>query len=292
MNLYAPPEKAPSPFGETGEFKYSRENFQTISQLVRAHAGIVMPPEKAMLIFSRLTKLLRQRGMNDFSDYIELIRHDSEERRHAIEALTTNHTFFFREPHHFEHFAQDVRPALLDKLRHKRRVRMWSCASSSGQEVYSLAMTLLGTDRSQFQQILGGDIALLATDLAQKVLDEGQRAEYPLEQLREIPSEYASIWTQASKDRFRIDPRLTGIVRFRQLNLLDAWPIKNSFDVIFCRNVTIYFDEPTKEQLLARLADHLELGGYLYIGHSERVPESVAPRFEPVGQTAFRKIRP
>ena len=279
-----------SPFGATGEFRYSQSDFETISNLVRAHAGIVMPPEKAMLIFSRLTKLLRQRGMTDFKDYIELIRHDSEERRQAIEALTTNHTFFFREPHHFEHFSREVRPALINKLRAGKRVRMWSSASSSGQEVYSLAMTMLGTDRSQFQQILGGDLALLATDLAQKVLDEGSKGEYPIEQLREIPDDLAGIWARAGKGSFQIDPRLVNLVRFRRLNLLDAWPIKNRFDVIFCRNVTIYFDEPTKETLLGRLADHLEPGGHLYIGHSERIPESVAHQFAPVGQTAFRKI--
>lgn len=279
-----------SPFGATGEFRYSQSDFETISNLVRAHAGIVMPPEKAMLIFSRLTKLLRQRGMTDFKDYIELIRHDSDERRQAIEALTTNHTFFFREPHHFEHFSREVRPTLINRLRAGKRVRMWSSASSSGQEVYSLAMTMLGTDRSQFQQILGGDVALLATDLAQKVLDEGSKGEYPIEQLREIPDDLAGIWTRAGKSSFQIDPRLVNLVRFRRLNLLDAWPIKNRFDVIFCRNVTIYFDEPTKETLLGRLADHLEPGGHLYIGHSERIPESVAHQFAPVGQTAFRKI--
>lgn len=279
-----------SPFGATGEFSYTQSDFETISNLVHAHAGIVMPPEKAMLIFSRLTKLLRQRGITSFKDYVAIIRTDSAERRQAIEALTTNHTFFFREPHHFEHFRSEVRPALIDKLRAGGRVRMWSSASSSGQEVYSLAMTLLGTERSLFQQILGGDIALLATDLAQKVLDEGSRGEYPIEQLREIPSELSNIWTRTTKSSFQIDPRLVNLVRFRRLNLLDAWPIKNRFDVIFCRNVTIYFDEPTKEVLLGRLADQLLPGGILYIGHSERIPESVAPQFAPVGQTAFRKL--
>lgn len=279
-----------SPFETTGEFHYSQANFETISHLVHAHAGIVMPPEKAMLIFSRLTKLLRQRGLTDFSDYIEIIRRDSDERRQAIEALTTNHTFFFREPHHFEHFEHDVRPTLIDKLRHGQRVRMWSSASSSGQEVYSLAMTLLGTDKAQFQQILKGDVALLATDLANKVIEEGRKGEYPIEQLGEIPSRYASLWTRVTRSSFQIDPRLLDLVRFRRLNLLDAWPIKNRFDVIFCRNVTIYFDEPTKETLLGRLADHLETGGFLYIGHSERIPESVAHQFVPVGQTAFRKV--
>ena len=277
-------------FPGTGEFVYTQKDFEVVSALIHAHAGIVMPREKAMLIFSRFTKLLRARGMRSFSDYVELIRHDAAERKIAIESLTTNHTAFFREVHHFHHFEEHVRDALIAKLTAGQRVRLWSSAASTGEEVYSLALTLLGTNNQVARQILSGDLAILATDLAQHCIDAGMRGQYPVTTLKDIPGPLANLWTTTSGSSFTIDKRIRDLVRFRRLNLLDPWPIKQQFDVIFCRNVMIYFDEPTKETLLHRLTDHLARDGILYIGHSERVPPSVADRLAPVGQTTFRKI--
>ena len=279
-----------TPFPGTGEFVYTQADFEVVSALIHAHAGIVMPREKAMLIFSRFTKLLRARGMRVFSDYVELIRHDAAERKIALESLTTNHTAFFREVHHFHHFEEHVRDALIEKLAAKKRVRLWSSAASTGEEVYSLALTLLGTNNQVARQILSGDLAILATDLAQHCIDAGMRGQYPVTTLKDIPGPLASLWTTTAGSSFTIDKRIRDLVRFRRLNLLDPWPIKQQFDVIFCRNVMIYFDEPTKETLLHRLTDHLLRDGILYIGHSERVPPSVQERLAPVGQTTFRKI--
>ncbi len=275
-------------FPGTGEFVYTQADFEMISTLIHAHAGIVMPREKAMLIFSRFTKLLRAQGLRSFSDYVEMIRTNSAERKIAIEALTTNHTNFFRESHHFDHFEEQVRSTLIDELRSKQRVRMWSSASSSGEEAYSLAM--MGTNSQLARQILDADIAILATDLAQHCIDAGIKGEYSSASLRDIPKPLAEMWTSNVGSNFLIDKRLRDIVRFRRLNLLDPWPIKQKFDVIFCRNVMIYFDDVTKETLLHRLTDHLAEGGYLYIGHSERVPSTLASRLVSVGQTTFRKV--
>ena len=277
-------------FPGTGEFVYTQADFEVVSALIHAHAGIVMPREKAMLIFSRFTKLLRARGLRVFADYVELIRQDSAERKIAIESLTTNHTAFFREVHHFHHFEEQVREKLIAKLAAKQRVRLWSSAASTGEEVYSLALTLLGTNASAARQILSGDLAILATDLAQHCVDAGTRGQYPVTTLKDIPKPLAELWTQTSGSTFTVDKRVRDMIRFRRLNLLDPWPIKHEFDVIFCRNVMIYFDEPTKETLLHRLTDHLMRDGIMYIGHSERVPPSVADRLAPVGQTTFRKI--
>lgn len=277
-------------FPGTGEFTYTQADFEMIASLIYAHAGIVMTREKAMLIFSRFTKLLRARGMRVFAEYVELIRNDSAERRIAVEALTTNHTRFFREDHHFTHFEREVRPHLIEKLQTKQRVRLWSAGSSTGEEVYSLAMTLLGKDKQFLRQIQTGDVAILASDLAQHVLDTASGGEYPAEAVQDIPAAMAEQWTSIRNNRLTIAQPVRDLVRFRRLNLLEPWPIQNRFDVIFCRNVMIYFDEPTKEMLIGRFADHLLDGGYLYIGHSERVPSSLSERLVSDGQTIFRKV--
>jgi chemotaxis protein methyltransferase CheR len=256
-------------FPGMGEFTYTQTDFEMIASLIYTHAGIVMTREKAMLIFSRYTKLLRARDMRVFADYVELIRTDSTERRVAIEALTTNHTRFFREDHHFTHFERQVRPHLIEKLQAKQRVRMWSAGSSSGEEVYSLTMTMLGRDRQFLHQIASGDMATLATDLAQHVLDTAIRGEYPASAAEDIPPALSELWTRCYGSKLEIVPQVRELIRFRRLNLLDAWPIKNRFDVIFCRNVMIYFDEAEQKRLIEKFYRCLNSEGYLFVGHAE-----------------------
>jgi len=275
----------------TTELPYAHADFQAIAKMVHAHAGICLPDGKAMLVYSRLVRLVRESRLASFADYVELIRHDAAERGRAIEALTTNHTKFFREDHHFHHFEDVVRPELVDRLRHRGRVRMWSCASSSGEEVYSLAMVLLGTDRREAREIAKGDLALLATDLSQNVLDIGTAGVYSGNIAEDVPQKYLDLWTEPAGNDRRIVREVRDMVRFRKLNLLNPWPLKGLFDVIFCRNVMIYFDDPTKAMLLGRLADQLAPGGHLYIGHSERLIGDSVGQFESMGQTIYRKRR-
>jgi chemotaxis protein methyltransferase CheR len=279
----------PIQFGDQHEYPYTHDDFRAIAAMVHAHAGICMPESKAMLIYSRLTKLVRERGIADFAQYVDLIRADTGERARAIEALTTNHTKFFREIHHFDHFEQHVRPALADRLIAGGRVRLWSSAASSGEEPYSLAMTMLGTEKNRALQIAKSDIALLGTDLAEHVLRTAAEGVYPAAVADDIPDRYANVWTRRDGASLMIAKPLKGLVRFRKLNLLNSWPMKGKFDVIFCRNVMIYFDEPTKELLLRRLSDQLVPGGHLYIGHSERLIGSTAASFSSIGQTIYRK---
>jgi len=271
------------------EIVYTDEDFQAISRMVHAHAGICLPDGKSMLVYSRLTKLVREQSLGNFRDYIALIRNDAAERTRAIEALTTNHTKFFREDHHFTHFEEEVRPKLIARLQQGERVRMWSSAASSGEEIYSLAMVLLGTDRREARRIAEGDLALLATDLSQSVLATGAAGTYPLAAAGDIPEKFIGLWAECRGSSLTIAEELRALVRFRKLNLLTPWPIKGLFDVIFCRNVMIYFDDPTKATLLNRLADQLAPGGYLYIGHSERLVGDSAGRFRSIGQTIYRK---
>lgn len=272
------------------DFDYKLEDFRALSKLVYADAGIVMPEGKAMLIYSRLTKFLRERGCATFAEYIRILSLDSDERRRAINALTTNHTKFFRENHHFQHFAREVRPALVKRALAGERVRMWSAGCSSGEEVYSLIMTLLGEDKALAQRIAAADIALLASDLADHVITTGKAATYPAAAAEEMPPRLKQNWVKADGPNIVMSETVQRLVRFRRLNLLGDWPLKGMFDIIFCRNVMIYFDEPTKAKLLDRLCAALEPGGYLYIGHSERLVGPAAQFCEPVGPTIYRKV--
>jgi chemotaxis protein methyltransferase CheR len=281
---------AKSPYEGAVDFSYSREDFQALSKLVYADAGIVMPEGKAMLIYSRLTKYLREREVTTFAEYLRLLNTDADERRRAINALTTNHTKFFRENHHFEHFAREVRPVLVRRALGGGRVRMWSAGCSSGEEVYSLIMTLLGDDKTMGQRIAGSDIALLASDLADHVIEAGNAATYPAHVTEEMPLRLKQNWVVTNGANITMSDTVRSLVRFRQLNLLGDWPLKGMFDVIFCRNVMIYFDEPTKAKLLDRLCATLQPGGFLYIGHSERLVGPAAQYCEPVGPTIYRKI--
>jgi chemotaxis protein methyltransferase CheR len=286
MNAFAPVK---NPFDGANDFVYNKDDFHALSELVYAEAGIVMPEGKAMLIYSRLTKYLRERGVTTFADYIAILNSDPDERRRAIGALTTNHTKFFRENHHFDHFAQNVRPALIRRALTGGRVRMWSAGCSSGEEVYSLTMTLLGEDKANARRIAESDIAILASDLADHVIGTGRAATYPASSADEMPVKLKQNWVVKNGANVTMSDTVRNLVRFRQLNLLGNWPLKGMFDVIFCRNVMIYFDEPTKERLLDRLCAKLQPGGYLYIGHSERLVGPAARVCEPVGPTIYRK---
>lgn len=278
-----------SPFEGENAHVFSRGDFDTISKLIYRESGNVLPPGKAMLVYSRLARRLRERNLPTFSDYIGLIRQDDDERRIAVALLTTNHTYFFREDHHFDHFRDNVRNGLIERAKSGETVRFWSAGCSSGEEVYSLAFTLLGPDRSTGIQLSQRPFAFLASDLTDSVLEMGKAGIYPQAALDPVPAALRSNWTKAIGKDIQIADHVRKMVRFRRLNLLGEWPFTREFQVIFCRNVMIYFDEPTKEDLVERLAANLEPGGLLYIGHSERLPGASGRHFDMVGKTIYRK---
>ena len=268
---------------------YGAEDFRAISEIAYREAGIVLPEGKAMLVYSRIAPLVRNSGCATFGSYVMRIREDAVERSKTICALTTNHTFFYRESHHFDHFRDTVRPLLIRKLEQGGKVRMWSAGCSSGEETWSLAMTLLGPDRKAGLALARHDIRILASDIATHALTKAMAARYRSEDLKPVPDALRKAWTASDGDAAEIAPELRALVRFRTLNLLGDWPMQGRFDVIFCRNVMIYFDNPTKERLVARFAGMLGTEGTLYVGHSERVTGPALDHLVPMGPTVYRR---
>lgn len=268
---------------------YSAADFAQIAKLIYGVAGIVLPQGKAMLVYSRIAPLVRASGTITFSKYVELMRTDAVELNKAVAALTTNHTFFYREAHHFDHLRDETRPLVLDKLRGGRPVRLWSAGCSSGEETWSIAMTLLGPDRTVGMNIARSDLRILATDIAPHAIKRASEATYPAKDLQPVPENLRQAWTTQHGDDAEIADTLRQMTRFRLLNLLGDWPIKGKFDFIFCRNVMIYFDNETKERLVQRFSDALEPNGFLYIGHSERVTGPASNDLQLIGPTIYRK---
>ena len=268
---------------------YGAEDFRAISDIAYREAGIVLPQGKAMLVYSRIAPLVRDGGCATFGAYVMRIREDAAERQKAICALTTNHTFFYRESHHFEHFRDTVRPHLLQRLDRGGKVRMWSAGCSSGEETWSLGMTLLGPDRQAGLALAKRDIRILASDIATHALTKAMAARYRADDLKPVPEALRTAWTAPCGDEAEIAAELRAMARFRTLNLLGDWPMQGRFDVIFCRNVMIYFDNPTKERLVARFAEMLEPDGTLYVGHSERVTGPALDHLMPMGPTVYRR---
>jgi chemotaxis protein methyltransferase CheR len=268
---------------------YGAKDFHAVSEIVYGVSGNVLPEGKAMLVYSRLAPLVRETGCGTFGNFVELIRNDAQMQARAVAALTTNHTYFYREAHHFEHFETTVRPGMVQALEAGRPVRMWSAGCSSGEETWSLMMTLLGGDKGQGRRLVQRDLRMLASDLAPHALEKAAAATYPAKDLKAVPSDLVQQWTRTQGDMATIADEPRSIVRFRLLNLLGDWPMAGKFQVIFCRNVMIYFDQPTKERLIARFAESLAPGGHLYIGHSERVTGPASALLEPVGPTIYRR---
>lgn len=263
-------------------------DFRQIAQLVHAGAGIALTESKVNLVYSRLAKRLRAAGLKSFRDYCELINstEGADERQAMIAALTTNVTRFFREKHHFDHVRDHLLPELAARARAGARVRLWSAGCSSGEEPYSLALTLLDAVPNAAEL----DMLVLASDIDPAMLAHAERGVYRASQLEDIPlasrRNRLEMIKSGNEMSFRIGDCVRALVRFRELNLLGSWPMAGKFDAIFCRNVMIYFDDATQHQLCERFAGILNENGMLYIGHSERVAADLP--LDLVTQTGYR----
>lgn len=268
------------------EFAFTEADFQKIAAMVYGEAGIVLTEGKANLVYSRLAKRLRLIGIRTFREYCELVESDGgkDERQAMIAAMTTNVTRFFREPHHFEYLKAHVLPPLVERARKGGRVRLWSAACSSGEEPYSIAMTLL----DMLPEAPKLDVRILATDIDTNMLAKGKHGVYGASGLSSIPAGLHKFLNKSRQsEEFQIGDAALSLVRFNELNLLGSWPMRGKFDAIFCRNVMIYFDEETQNRIWRKFADCLVSHGSLCIGHSERILLDSLP-FELVAQTTYR----
>lgn len=275
-----------------GEFHFTSEDFQRISKILYQDSGISLTDAKAALVYSRLAKRLRVLGMENFRDYCELVAgaNGVDERQAMLAALTTNVTRFFREGHHFEHLRDRVVAENIDRVRAGGRLRFWSAACSSGQEPYSMAMSLLAA----MPDALDRDVKILATDIDPNMVRAAKLGIYNEVNLDEIPQDLRRNWfTRADEPRkWRVKPELQSLIAFRELNLISDWPMKGQFEALFCRNVVIYFDEATQERIWSRFAPQMSENACLYIGHSERVTGPAASLFVSDGMTTYRKRTP
>ena len=269
----------------------SNADFKAISDIAYKEAGLVFLPEKASLVQSRINRRLRQLKINSFSEYTSFVESEEgrTERRKMISSLTTNISNFFRESHHFDILRDQVLPGLLSRARSGGRVRIWSAGCSTGQEPYSIAMTLLdlAADAANL------DIKILASDIDPNVIATAQQGYYDIRSISDIDhslqQEFLTPVKSSNKNGFRIADPIRNLVAFRELNLLSRWPISGTFDVIFCRNVVIYFDEATQLSLWPRFESVTAPDGWLFVGHSERLSDKLETEFITAGPTAYHR---
>lgn len=274
------------------EFRFSEEDFQWVRRTVKETAGIELGDSKRDLAYGRIARRLRFLRLSSFQEYRRVVEgpQGDEEKVHLIEAITTNVTAFFREPHHFERVKREVVPSLRARGAPPFRLRAWSAGCSSGEEPYSLAMTLLEAFGEPASE--EWDARILATDLDSTMIATGREGVYPEERVSALSKETLKRWffkgKGPNKGLVQVRPEVRQIVSFRPLNLMHPWPMRGPFDLVFCRNVLIYFDRPTQEALIGRFVDLLAPGGFLFLGHSESVPSSIRS-LRGLGKTSFVK---
>lgn len=271
------------------EFVLTDSDFERLRGIVREQTGISLADSKRELVYSRLARRLRKLKLPSFSEYCILVETgDGEELQELTNAITTNLTSFFREKYHFEQLATEALPQIMQTRAASRRLRVWSAGCSTGEEPYSLAMVM----RETLERHANWDIRVLATDIDSKVVETAAAGVYTADRFNGMDPARTARWFKDSgpkNGQLAASEELKSLITFRQLNLLDPWPMKGPFDIVFCRNVVIYFDKDTQRQLFDRLADIQEPGGWLFIGHSENL-FNVTQRYKLVGRTVYRRV--
>ncbi|WP_412479156.1 CheR family methyltransferase [Azonexus sp. IMCC34839] len=264
------------------EFSFSATDFERVRKLIYQRAGISLSPVKQDMVYSRLARRLRATGKQSFAEYLDALeKQGGEEWERFVNSLTTNLTSFFREPHHFPIFAEHLR-----KLGSRRPIKVWCSAASTGEEPYSIAITVaetFGIDTS--------NVSIVASDLDTNVLATAQKGVYPIERVEKLsPDRLRRFFlkgTGAQEGYVSVRPELKRMIEFRQINLLDqSYPLKGPIDVIFCRNVMIYFDKPTQYKILSRFAPIMQTDGLMFAGHSESFLHA-ADLFKSLGKTVY-----
>jgi chemotaxis protein methyltransferase CheR len=271
------------------EFEFGDDDFQALRRLVREITGISLSEQKRELVYGRLARRLRALNLRSFREYRNILSHDDgRELVQLCNAITTNLTALFREPHHFEHLKNEVLAPLLRKPTAARRVRIWSAGCSTGEEPYSIAMSVL----EAVPDIDRWDIRILATDLDSDVLEKARRGVYTAERLQALSTErrerFFTPYADAKEPSYQVRPELARLLTVKQLNLMHAFPMKGPLDCIFCRNVVIYFDKDTQRDLVARLSRLQRPGDTLFLGHSETLFK-VSTDYALIGRTIYRR---
>lgn len=266
----------------------SDADFESIVKIAKDQAGLMITEKKRALVQSRITKRLRALGLADFKSYLATVSsvEDPTELAKMISVLTTNVSSFFRENHHFNKLRDEILINQLERAKGGERVRIWSAGCSSGQEPFSIAMTILDA----LPEVDRYDIKILATDIDQEILKVAKKAEYERDQLTEVPDHFQRRYfetTSNNPNSVTVVGAVRELVSFRELNLLHDWPMRGPFDAIFCRNVVIYFDEQTQLSLWPKFRDKIGIGGTLFVGHSERIPDPSQFNFAVDGVTSY-----
>lgn len=270
------------------EFEYTQADFDVLRKISNQYSGILVPDDKFDMFYSRLSKRVRMLGFSSFKQYCQYLQNNpDDEFTEFINAVTTNLTSFFRENHHFEFLSRTAIPELLKKKAASKQIKVWSAGCSTGEEPYSLAMTLKERVPADWS------IKILATDLDTNVLGTAAAGVYQADRVAGIAEPRLKRWFQKGTGRqankVRVKSELRETIEFKQLNLMAEWPMKEHFDFIFCRNVLIYFDRETKAKLANRYCRLLDEGSYLFIGHSESLHQ-LDTGFSLIGNTIYRKL--
>ena len=264
------------------EFNFLPADFERVRKLIYQRAGISLSPIKQDMVYSRLARRLRATGCRSFTEYLDALeKKGSDEWERFVNALTTNLTSFFREAHHFPIFAEHLR-----KLGTQRPIRVWCSAASTGEEAYSLAITVAETFGANFSHV-----SIIASDLDTNVLETARKGVYAADRVDKLSAErlrrFFQRGTGAQEGFYTVRPELKAIISFQRINLLDAsYLVRGPLDVIFCRNVMIYFDKPTQYKILARFASLMQPDGLLFAGHSESFMHA-ADLFRSLGKTVY-----
>ncbi|KEO51754.1 CheR family methyltransferase [Thioclava pacifica] len=269
-----------------GQLSPAPDELEIIARILHDATGIVIAPGKSSMVQSRLGKRLRALGINDYASYIAHVTSQGgvDERRNMISALTTNVTHFFRENHHFETLRATAMPPLLERARAGQRIRIWSAGSSNGQEAYSIAM-IIAEAAPDYTNL---DVRILASDIDPQMVAAGATGIYEEAALASVPIDLQRKYFSRTGEQVQIVAPLRNLVSFRELNLHERWPMRGQFDIIFCRNVVIYFAPDAQTKLWRRFETQLAPDGWLFVGHSERISDLSHSNLVNAGVTTYR----
>jgi len=271
------------------EFEFTRGDFDYLRKLVTENTGIIADEDKYTMYYSRLARRVRKLGLKNFTEYRSFLnKNRNTEIIELVNSVTTNLTSFFRENHHFEFLREDIVPFL--KKRGDKKIRIWSAGCSTGEEPYSIAISLA----QAIPDFKSWDIKILATDLDSNVVNKAASAVYTDSRVdgidKSVLKKYFRKGKGGNEGHVKVNQELVDLIEFKQLNLLHNWPITETMDCIFCRNVVIYFDKSTKNKLVERYADQMMHNGHLFMGHSESLFKSTE-RFKLLGKTIYQKTQ-